>query len=81
MIILLGFRASGDPEVDDCQYQLTDKEAWKVVSLVEPGVSRRVNPLVYVTIYSEDLTSENCNDNLQEARGAISRQADQSELF
>lgn len=69
MILLLGFRQSNSPEDDDTQYQVTESDAWRIISLLEPGESRRRNPVVYVTIYSEDLTGENCDDNITATRG------------
>lgn len=78
-IILLGFKATGDPEEDDTQFQLTGLDAWRVIRLVEPFESRRTNPVVFVTIYSEDLTGENCNANFEATRGD-SRQR-QHEIF
>lgn len=81
MILLLGFRASGVPEDDDTQYQATELDAWRIVRLLEPGQSRRRNPVVFVTIYSEDLTSENCIDNLQEGRDASRGANEQVDLY
>lgn len=55
-------------------YELHGPEAWKVLGVCETFESRRRNPVVTVTIFDESLTDENCNENLQEARGRLANE-------
>lgn len=80
-VLLLGFSSGASPEESDTQFLVTGVDAWRIIALVEPFESRRKNPRVFVTIYSEDLTEENANDNLHSARDvSIDRGWTQSEL-
>lgn len=81
MILLNGFRASGHPDDDYTEYTVTETDAWRLLAIVEAGHSRRINPVVHVTIFSEDLTSENANENLRRAQDDLREAADPAELF
>ncbi len=61
------------------EYTVSGVDAWRILRHLEPFTSARIDPVLYVTVYSKDLTNETLQGNFEE--GGRHERAEEADLF